>query len=72
MMRIQGETVVVERERILGHFMGATDSLGGRIFCGKPASTPDQVRGKLFPENAPYALSVTVSGGRRRKVVAKA
>jgi hypothetical protein len=64
MMRIHGETVVVERERILGHFMGATDSLGGRIFCGKPAST--------FLENAPYVLSVTVSGGRRRKVVAKA
>jgi hypothetical protein len=38
MMRIHGETVVVERERILGHFMGATDSFGGRIFCGKPAS----------------------------------
>jgi len=26
--------------------------LVGRIFCGKPASTPDQVRGRLFPENA--------------------
>src|ERR1700730_7922661 len=25
----------------------------GRIFCGKPVSTPDQVRGRLFPENAP-------------------
>jgi hypothetical protein len=23
------------------------------FFCGKPVSTPDQVRGKLFPENAP-------------------
>jgi hypothetical protein len=31
----------------------ALDSLRGRIFCGKPVSTPDQVRGRLFPENAP-------------------
>ncbi len=30
----------------------AIDSLFGRIFCGKPVSTPDQVRGRLFPENA--------------------
>src|SRR6266545_4840961 len=28
-------------------------SVSGRIFCGKPASTPDQVRGRHFPENAP-------------------
>src|SRR5215813_10035708 len=25
----------------------------GRMFCGKPVSTPDQVRGRLFRENAP-------------------
>jgi tRNA 2-thiouridine synthesizing protein A len=25
----------------------------GRIFCGKPVPTPHQVRGRLFPENAP-------------------
>src|SRR5712692_8593426 len=31
----------------------ALESLSGRIFCGKPVPTPDQVRGRLFPENAP-------------------
>ena len=31
----------------------AQASFSSRIFCGKPASTPDQVRGRLFPENAP-------------------
>jgi hypothetical protein len=30
----------------------ALASLVGRIFCGKSVSTPDQVRGRLFPENA--------------------
>jgi hypothetical protein len=32
---------------------GTLGSLFGRIFCGKPVPTPDQVRGRLFPENAP-------------------
>jgi NAD(P)-dependent dehydrogenase (short-subunit alcohol dehydrogenase family) len=27
-------------------------SFSGRNFCGKPVSTPDQVRGRHFPENA--------------------
>jgi predicted TIM-barrel fold metal-dependent hydrolase len=31
----------------------AQESLRGRIFCGEPVSTPDRVRGRLFPENAP-------------------
>ena len=35
----------------------ALDSFSGRIFCGKPVSTPDQVRGRHFPENA---LSVAI------------
>ncbi|MBX9845298.1 MAG: hypothetical protein K2Z80_26150 [Xanthobacteraceae bacterium] len=30
----------------------ALDSLLGRIFCGEPLHTPDQVRGRLSPENA--------------------
>jgi release factor glutamine methyltransferase len=40
------------------------DSLFGRIFCGEPVPTPDQVRGRLFPENALDA-SISIAGARR-------
>jgi hypothetical protein len=30
-----------------------------RIFCGKPVPTPDQVRGRLFPETAPVIGGAT-------------
>jgi cytochrome c peroxidase len=36
--------------------------LVGRIFCGKPVSTPHQVRGRLFPENALIAAAFLAGG----------
>src|SRR5712692_3715242 len=44
---------LVGRRWAAGETAADLESLSGRIFCGKPASTPDQVRGRLFPENAP-------------------
>jgi hypothetical protein len=50
-----GRPPVLERVFDLMESETRSSFLSGRIFCGKPASTPDQVRGRLFPENAPTA-----------------
>jgi hypothetical protein len=44
--------------------IGAPASLVGGIFCGEPVSTPDRVRGKLFPENAPESVTPGKVGGK--------
>src|ERR1700687_2921284 len=45
-------TVISTNVPSSGRARRAVASLAGRIFCGKPVSTPDRVRGRLFPENA--------------------
>src|SRR6266849_10539624 len=61
----------LERNRFTLNRDFVPDSLFGRIFCGKPVSTPDQVRGRLFPENA-LTLLRHLSLPRRGRVAGEA